>query len=43
MSRIVNCFQYFDARQHFNDNDHQKLAEFLDELKVDRFKSLKLA
>jgi hypothetical protein len=35
MSSYVNTFQYFDARQHFNENDHQKLI-------VDRFKSLKL-
>jgi hypothetical protein len=41
MSRSVNCFQYFNARQHFNENDHQKLAEFLVELIVDRFKSPK--
>jgi hypothetical protein len=42
MSRSVNCFQYFNARQHFNENDHQKLAEFLVELIVNRFNSLKL-
>jgi hypothetical protein len=42
MSKSVNSFRYFDARQHFNENDHQKLAEFLVELIMDRFKSLKL-
>jgi hypothetical protein len=42
MSRSVNRFQYFDTRQNFNDNDHQKLAVFIVEVIVDRFKSLKL-
>jgi hypothetical protein len=42
MSKSVNSFRYFDARQHLNDNDHQKFAEFLVELIVDRIKSLKL-
>jgi hypothetical protein len=42
MSKSVNSFRYFDARQHFNDNDHHKFAEFLVELIVDRFESLKL-